>query len=153
MLRHLWLGLSLVACLLLAIAEFTDLNQIKILTVPKDGVGVGGHHGYALLIIAVVAGVMAFGAWRGSRPAALALAVLGVAALVIVLLVDRPDVNATGLYGRDYEQVTATKATGYYLETAGAILLLFSAVLTIVLGGQPAAEPPRRERRPAADVG
>ena len=56
---------------------------------------------------------MAFGAWRGSRPAAFAVAVLGLAALLIVLLVDLPDVDATGLYGRDYEQAEASAATGF----------------------------------------
>jgi hypothetical protein len=133
-LRHVLLVLTLVACVLLAVAEFTDLNHIVIVTVTKPGVGVGGHHGYALLIIAVVAAVMALGAWRGSRPAAIAVAALGIAALLIVLLVDAPDVDATGLYGRNYEQARAVADTGFRLETVGAILLLFSGVVTSVLG-------------------
>jgi hypothetical protein len=134
MLRHALLGLTLVSCLLLAIAEFADLNKIQILTVSRHGVGVGGHHGYALLIIAVVAAVMAVGAHRSSRPAALAVAVLGAAALLIVLIVDLPDVDATGLYGRNYEQAKSVADTGFRLETVGAILLLFSGVVTTVLG-------------------
>jgi hypothetical protein len=133
MLRHALLGLTLVSCVLLAVAEFTDLNQIQILTVTRHGVGVGSHHGYALLIIGVVAAVMGVGAWRGSRPSALAVAVLGVAALAIVLLADLPDVDATGLYGRNYEQAKATADIGFRLETIGAILLLFSGVVTAVL--------------------
>jgi hypothetical protein len=134
-LRHVLLALTLAACLLLAVAEFTDLNHIEILTVTRSGVGVGGHHGYALLIIGVVAAAMALGAWRGSRPAAFAVAVLGVAALLIVLIVDAPDVDATGLYGRNYEQARAVADTGFRLETIGAILLLFAGVVTSVLGG------------------
>jgi hypothetical protein len=136
MLRHALLGLTLVSCLLLAIAEFTDLNQIEILTVTRQGVGVGSHHGYALLIIGLVAAAMAAGAWRGSRPAAFAVAALGAAALLIVLLVDLPDVDATGLYGRNYEQAKAVSDTGFRLETAGAILLLFSGVLTAVMSAR-----------------
>jgi hypothetical protein len=115
--------------------------------VTKPGVGVGSHHGYALLIIAVVAALMALGAWRGSRPAAIAVAALGIAALLIVLLVDAPDVDATGLYGRDYEQARAAADTGFRLETVGAILLLFSGVVTSVLGqfaARKPVEPPGR---------
>ena len=56
------------------------------------------------------------------------------AALLIVLLVDAPDVDATGLYGRDYEQAKSVADTGFRLETIGAILLLFSGVITSVLG-------------------
>ncbi|MEJ7894635.1 MAG: hypothetical protein WKF94_18540 [Solirubrobacteraceae bacterium] len=134
MLRSALLAAALLACLLLAIAEFTDLNEIRIITVTEEGVGVGSHHGYALLIIALASAVMALGAYRGSRPAAFALAALGVAALIVVLAVDLPDVDATGLYGRDYEQAESQAAIGFYLETAGAILLLVAGVLTAVLG-------------------
>src|SRR4051794_30350256 len=146
--RVLLFALTLVACLLLVIAELGDLNQIQILTVTKDGVGVGGHHGYALLIIAVVAAVMAFGAWRGSRPAAFAVAALGAAALLIVLLVDLPDVDATGLYGRNYEEAKAVADTGFRLETIGAILLLFTGVITSVLGQTAGGSRPDSRRRP-----
>jgi hypothetical protein len=133
-LRRVLLGLALVACVLLGVAEFLELNHIDIITVRKDGVGVGGHHGYALLVIAVAGVLMALGAWRGSRPAAVALAVLGVAALVIVLVVDLPDVDATGLYGRNYEQATAKASVGFRVEAVGAVLLLFAGVVTAVLG-------------------
>ncbi len=147
MLRHALLGLTLVACLLLVLAEFGDLNHIQIVTVTRSGVSVGSHHGYALLIIGLVAAVMAFGAWRGSRPAGLALAVLGLAALLIVLFVDLPDVDATGLYGRDYEQAVAKAATGFRLEAAGAVLLLFAGVLTAVFA-RSAPAPARGETAP-----
>ena len=152
MLRHVLLGSTLVACLLLVLAEFGDLNHIHIVTVSRSGVRVGSHHGYALLILGVVAGVMGFGAWRGSRPAALAVAVLGLVALLIVVLVDLPDVDATGLYGRDYEQASASASAGFKLEAAGAILLLFTGVMTIVrprLGA--ASTRSRRETAPEGD--
>lgn len=134
MLRSALFAAAVLACLLLAIAEFTDLNEIRIITVTEEGVGVGANHGYALLVIALASGVMAFGAYRGSRPAALALAALGMAALLVVLLVDLPEVNEEGLYGRDYEQAEAQATTGFYLETAGAILLLATGVLTAAFG-------------------
>ena len=140
MLRHLLLALTLVACALLAVAEFMDLNHIEILTVTRQGVGVGSHHGYALLIIAVFAAGMAIGAWRGARPAALAVAALGAAALIIVLVVDAPDVDATGLYGRNYEQAKAVADSGFRIESIGAVLLLFAGVATAALGARPATE-------------
>ena len=148
MLRNLLFALALAACVLLAVAEFTDLNEIRIVTVTEEGVGVGPHHGYALLIIAVAAAVMAYGAYRGSRPAGVALAALGAAALIVVLVVDLPDVDATGLYGRDYEQAESQAAIGFYLETAGAILLLVAGVLTAVLA--PAAPARKRHAEVAA---
>jgi hypothetical protein len=133
-LRNVLLGLTAVACVLLVVAEFSDLNTIRILTVDRHGVGVGSHHGYALLIIGVVAIVMALGAWRGSRPAAFAVAALGVVALAIVLIVDLPDVHATGLYGRDYEQAKSVAASGFKLAAAGSVLLLLAGVLTVFAG-------------------
>lgn len=149
MLRPALLALAAIACVLLVIAEFLDLNEIRIITVTEEGVSVGSNHNYALLIIAVAALVMAYGAFRGSRPAAIALAALGLFALLVVLLIDLPQVSEEGLYGRDYEQAKAQAATGFYVETAGAILLLFSGVMAAVLGGQADAEPRRREREPA----
>ena len=130
MLRPALFALSIVACVLLVIAEFSQLNEIQILTVTEEGVQVGENHNYALAIIAVAAAVMAFGAYRGARPAAFALAALGVAALLVVLIVDVPEVGREGLFGRDYEGAKAVKATGFYLETAGAVLLLAAGVLT-----------------------
>ncbi len=133
MLRPALFASALVACVLLVIAEFSQLNEIQILTVTEEGVGVGENHNYALAIIAVAAAVMGFGAFRGSRPAALALAALGLAALLVVLIVDVPEVGREGLFGRDYEGAKAVKATGFYLETAGAILLLAAGVFTAAL--------------------
>ena len=68
---------------------------------------------------------------------------LGVAALLVVLIVDLPEVGREGLFGRDYEGAKASEASGFYLETAGAILLLVCGVLTAVLG-------PRRRSGPIA---
>jgi hypothetical protein len=133
--RHGLLALALVACVLLAVAEFTDLYSIHVITVTVHSATVGSHHGYALLVIAIVAALMAAGATLGgSRPAALALVALAIAALVIALAVDLPVVDDTGLYGRDFEQARAQAEIGFKLETAGAVLLLVAGVATLVLG-------------------
>ena len=134
MLRYSLLGLALVGCALLLVAEFSTLYEIKVITVVKDSQTGGEHHGYALAIVAVAAAAMAFGALVGrSRPAAIALVVLALAALVIALVVDLPDVDEVGLIGELYEQAASSPKTGFYLETLGAALLLLAAVATLVL--------------------
>jgi hypothetical protein len=154
--RHGPLSLALLGCLLLAVAEFTELYSIHVITVTVKSATVGSHHGYALLVIAVAAAAMAFGAARGgSRPAAAALILLAVAALVIALAIDLPVVDDTGLYGRDFEQARAQAEIGFKLETAGAVLLLLSAVAILVLRPADEAEPAtgRRRRREVAGGG
>ena len=143
MLRHACLALTLVACLLLVLGEFGDLNVLRIGTVDRPDLsqGVGDNHGYALLVIAVVAALMAAAAWRtGLRPPAVAVAVLGAVAVLIVLTVDAPDVDAIGTVGDNYESASARAATGFKLAATGAVLLLFSGVATALapsLSGRP----------------
>jgi hypothetical protein len=143
--------LLLAALAALVAAEFSTLREIKAVTVvPKGGTTSGGsHHGYALLVIAVAAAVMAFGALRGgSRPAALAIAVLGLVALLIVLVIDLPSLDDTGLIGRTYDLAEAHPSTGFWLELGGAIALAASGLLLLrsrVLLARERAE--RREQR------
>lgn len=139
-LRHVLLGLSVLACVLLLLGELGDLNEVVIGDTPRNGQSVGGNDGYALVLVAFVAAIMAFGAWRtGSLPAAFAVAGLGAVSVLVVLSIHAPDVNAVGTFGEDYEDVTASAAGGFYLVTAGAVLLLFAGVLTAYL--RPAAAP------------
>ena len=146
--RYGLLVVPLIACLLLAIAEFTTLWEVRAITVVLETSTGGSHHGFALLIIAVVAAAMAYGAVAGaSRPAAFALLVLAVVALVIVFAVDLPDVQETGL-SRDYERAEANPGTGFYLESAGAVLLLLSAVAVLIFGPRRGAA---RRPDPVAD--
>ena len=125
--RLAMLSLTVVGVVLMIVAEFTTLYEIKVVTaVPSGGSErAGSHHGYALLVIGLFAGVLAYGAARGgSRPAALALLFLGVGALFVCLAIDLPDVDETGLIGERYDQAEARPQAGFYLETAGAVLLL-----------------------------
>jgi hypothetical protein len=73
---------------------------------------------------------MAWGAGvGGSRPAAIALAVVGVAVLAWSLLVDLPVTNETGALGRNFEGATAAAEAGLTIEiVAGALALLAGAV-------------------------
>jgi hypothetical protein len=126
----------LAGALLLIVAEFLTVREIKAVTVvPPGGTETGGGlHGYALGIIGLAMLPMAFGAVvRGARPAAVALLVLAIAACAIVLFVDRPVLDDTGLIGRTYELAEARPATGFYLESLGAALALVGAVATFAL--------------------
>jgi len=118
--------------------------------VPEGGsFSAGGHHGYALAVMAVGIVVMAVGAvLGGSRPAAVAVVVLAVAALAIALAVDLPDVHETGLIGRTYEAARAEPRAGLYLEIAGGCAALVGGTLILLVG--PQRRRPRQSRRTAA---
>ena len=132
----LLLGLMLVGAVLLIVAEFLPLYEIRAVTaVPAGGhKSTGAHHGYALGVIGLAIIPMAWGAVRGgSRPAAVAAVVLAAIALLVALAVDLPDLNETGLIGRTYDQAEARPRVGFFVETLGATLALLGAVGTLVL--------------------
>jgi hypothetical protein len=132
----LLLGLMLVGAVLLIVAEFLPLYEIRAVTaVPAGGhKSTGAHHGYALGVIGLAIIPMAWGAVRGgSRPAAIAALVLAAIALLVALAIDLPDLNETGLIGRTYDQAEARPRVGFFVETLGATLALLGAVGTLVL--------------------
>jgi hypothetical protein len=135
------LVLAAAGCLLLVVAEFSTLYEIRVITVVKESATGGSNHGYALLIIAIGAGFMAYGGiFRGARPAQLGLLLLAIAAVLVVFLFDFPDVDEEGFIGETFERAQASPGTGFYLESLGAVLLLLSAVATMVLSPRGASE-------------
>jgi hypothetical protein len=121
-----------VVCLILA--TFTTVIEIEVGTttrLPGRDTHLSGwdRHGPALLIVAAFAAVMVAGALRGARPAAIALAVLGLVALGIAVVGDVPDLNETGFIGEVYEDAAAGPSAGFYLETLGGVLLLASGAI------------------------
>jgi hypothetical protein len=140
--------------LLLIAGEFLTVREIRAVTVVPPGgtTSGGGLHGYALGIIGLAMLPMSFGAVvRSARPAAIALLVLALAACAIVLLVDRPVLDDTGLIGRTYDLAEARPGTGFYLESLGAALALVGAVAALTLardqGVTAGSAPPSRRRR------
>jgi hypothetical protein len=128
--------------LLLIVAEFVTVRVIHAVTVvPPGGTSTGGDlHSYALGVIGLAMLPMAYGAVvRRARPAAVAVIVLAVAACLIVLFVDRPVLDDTGLIGRTYDLAEARPAVGFYLESLGAVLALVGGVWALMLA-------PRRSR-------
>jgi hypothetical protein len=138
------LGGGLLGALLLFVAEFTTLYDVH--TPSSIGayksVQTGSNHDYAMLLIALVAGAFAVGAWRfGSRPALLGLGILGLIALLISLFGDLPDTNMNGLLrvGPNFVLASSTASAGLYMDTLGAALLLITSVSGFILLGPPKA--------------
>ena len=138
--------------LLILVSQFTALYSVHVATssVPARTVGTGSNHAWAPIPIALLAAGLAFAVYRrGSRTALVALAVLGIVTLLIALLGDQPDAHASGIVGSgasQYAEGTATPSAGLYMETLGAILLLISGGVGLLLLGAPG---PPAETAPA----
>ena len=140
--------LPLAGVALLVAAEFSTLYEVRVgdSVAPGATTTAGAHHAYALLVIAVAAGVMTFGAVvGGSRPAAVALLLLGLAAIGVELLADRPVTDDTGLYGEAYEAARAVAGPAVALELAGGAAIVAGAVALLAVSrrGRPGPSPGR----------
>jgi hypothetical protein len=124
---------------LLLVAEFTPLFEIHTASshAALKTVQTGSHHSYALIPIALLCLFLTVEVWRSAnRLALLATGVLGLVSLLIALLGDLPDAQATGLVGSlatGLKIASASPSTGLYLETLGAVVLLITAVAGLLL--------------------
>jgi hypothetical protein len=126
----------------LVAATFSTVIQIKVVTVTKAELSGYDRHGAALLVIAGFAVVMLVGAMSGARPAAAALAIAGIAALLIAVIGDAPDVHKTGEVGELFEKAAAGAKSGFYFETLGGVLLLIAGGgLLLLATGRAAPDP------------
>jgi hypothetical protein len=141
---------TLLGSLLLIVAEFTTLFTVHVQTsaAPIKTVTTGSHHSHALIPIAVLAAALAVGVlMQASRPALLAIGLLAIVTLLIALLGDLPDANATGLAGSSathFLDATSTPSAGMYLETVGAAILLITSGVGLIAVAAPPAQPARR---------
>jgi hypothetical protein len=137
---------GVLGALLLAVAEFMTLFEVhsSAASAALQTVSAGSHHSYAMIPIALLAVFLTYGVWlTGSRVALLALAVLGVIALLIALVGDLPDAQTTGLLrsseasgtGSGLANATSSPAIGLYLETLGGVLLLIAGGLGLLALG------------------
>lgn len=130
---------------LLAASQFTTLFE---LTPPGgevlDTIAASDQHGYVTLLLAVLSLLLlavAIGA-RGeslAQGAIFAVAVCGVVALLIFLLIDLPDAGAIGALDEDqFLDAEAEPAAGFWFELAGALLLTGCGAALAVRGmGEP----------------
>jgi hypothetical protein len=147
------LGCGVLAAMLLIGSEIAQLYAVHTATrrTALQTVTGGSHNSYALVPIALLAVVLAYGAVRyRSGPALLALGALGTISLVIALAGDLPDAQASGLIFQSghYVEASSSPSLGIYLETLGGAMLLITSVGGILLGGPPARRPPRAHPRP-----
>jgi hypothetical protein len=147
MLRALFLVSGLAGGALLIISEFSSLYEVRVAGVVNATISGGNQHNYALLVIGLAALGLVVGAVRGSRPAAAAVAGLGLLSLAIIGFGgDLHDIHSTGVAGQLYERAAAGPKSGFYEETLGVALLLVSGGGTLVLGAprrRVRARPPR----------
>jgi hypothetical protein len=125
------------ACLVAAIVLFASELMTTFEFTPPGGEALssqGGadRHGNALMVIAVFA-IFALGVavFTGSKPAAIAVGVAGVAALLVFLLVDLPDANAVGTLDdarNSFFDAEAVPQGGFFMEMLGALALAISGV-------------------------
>ena len=148
--RNAVIGVALTAALgalLVLVSQFTALYHVHVATssAPVKTVGTGANHAWAPIPIALLAAVLAFVVYRkGSRTALIALVVLGVVTLGIALLGDLPDAHSTGIVGSgasQYAEGASTPSAGLYMETLGAILLVISGGVGLLLLGAPSRPP------------
>jgi hypothetical protein len=133
--RWVLIAVAVAGASVLIVSDFLTLYEVKVLTVVKRSVAGHDQHSFGMALIGLAALAMAVGVARSrARSAMAAVAALGIAALLIALLVDLPDVNSTGLIGQLYESAAAGPKAGFYLETLGAVALIFSGISMLALG-------------------
>lgn len=157
------LAVALAGVVVLVVADFSTLITVKVSqgSTPYDVVKGHEEHGWAMALIGVLALPMLYGAVAGgSRPAWAAVAALGLVGVLIALIHDAPDLSKTGLCGQRFEDCHAGAATGFYLETLGAVLLVLAGGTALLLGGSESrggrtrdasAEPDERAAEPASE--
>ncbi|HEX5896050.1 MAG TPA: hypothetical protein VFY47_06960 [Thermoleophilaceae bacterium] len=87
----------------------------------------------ALLLLGLLTLAMGVGAAFGkSRPAAVALIVIGVVVLGITLLGDLPASDETGLIGRRYAAAEAAAGPGLWFELVGGALAVVAGLIRVL---------------------
>jgi hypothetical protein len=158
------LGLGIAAAVLMIATEFSTIQSIRIgeSTCGAADAEVqdvcstsgGDQHGYALIALGLLCGLLAIGAAVGrSRPAALGLIFVGVVVLLLALLLDRPTLDDTrGLEAR-YNDVAAQTGGGFTLELIAGALALAAGLVALArlrTAGE-RDEEARRARRQRSD--
>ena len=147
------------ACIAAAAALFASELTATFRFIPPGGEALctqqaADRHHFALGVLAIFAvGAVVVAVLGASKPAAMAVAVAGLVALLVFLIVDLPDANSVGTLGEQCTSIPsqfdakAVPQAGFWLELAGALALAFSgAILATLTPNQLAALRPRRGR-------
>jgi hypothetical protein len=133
---------GLAGAALLVAAEFAPLLTVRtsVLGASVTSVRTSTHDAWALVPLAFLTVFLSIGVWRtGSRLGMLALGVVGISTVLIALLADLPDAQATGLVGSPstrYAVAASSPAAGFYLETLGAVVIIIAAGAGLLLSAE-----------------
>ena len=94
------------------------------------------RNGGSFVLVAALVVAMGVGAGLGgSRPAGVALMVIGAAVLLWALLVDLPVTDETGALGESFEGARGQAGSGLWLEVLAGVLALAAGGLRVVAPG------------------
>lgn len=149
------------ACLVAAVCVFASELMVTFEFTPPGGEPLDSQdgserHGNALALIAAFAiGALGLAVFTGSKPAATAVAVAGVIALLVFLLLDLPDANAVGTLDdarQSFFDAEAVPQEGFWLAIVGALGLAVTGIaLATLTSEQLAALWPRRRETEASE--
>ena len=149
------------ACIAAAVALFASELMTTFQFIPPGGERLctqqaADRHHFALVVLAIFAvGAVIVAVLGASKPAAISVAVAGVLALLLFLIVDLPDANNIGTLGgsctsipsQSFFDAKAVPQAGFWLEMVSALALALSgAALATLTQDQLAALRPRRLR-------
>jgi hypothetical protein len=117
-------------------SELMTTFQLSTTGEPLCNIGASGRHHFAMGILAIFAvAAVIVAVTSASKPAAIAVGIAGVIALILFLTIDLPHANNTGTLGGCSEATTgqffeakAIPQAGFWLEMVGALALALSGV-------------------------
>jgi hypothetical protein len=138
------------AALLMVVTEFLTVASVDVASGSCEVINDGNpemadrcslsgfeRHGGALLLLAALTLAMALGASAGgSRPAALALLLIGGLVLAFGLLADLPETGETGAIGQNFEGAEGSPGPGLYTELAAVALAVGAGLLRLLANGR-----------------
>jgi hypothetical protein len=141
------------ASAMLAASQFTDMFELA----PPGGealrtIDSADQHGYAILVLAVLSLVLlvvAISARSGglAQGACFAVAVCGLIALLIFLVIDLPDAGNVGaLTDESFVDAKANPAAGFWFELVGSFVLTGCGIALATMR-------PEKQRNPASPSG
>jgi amino acid transporter len=137
------------ACLVAAICLFaSELMTMFEFTPPGgealDSMSNAERHGNGMFVIAVFAvGALGLAVFGASKPAAVAVAVAGLIALFVFLLVDLPDANAVGTLDdarQSFFDAEAVPQGGFWMLLVSSLALSISGIALATLSPEQLAE-------------
>lgn len=138
--------MAALAALLMVVTEFLTVASVDVASgscevindanpAMADRCNLSGfeRHGGGLLLLGALTLFMGFGASvGGSRPAALALVVIGLLVLAFGLFIDLPEASKTGSIGTNFEGAEGSPGPGLYTELAAGALALAAGALRLL---------------------